>query len=135
MSDGKVSRAEKRRAEKAHEQSVSGSLKLNGGEVVVAVAVNGPADANGRRPYQTWVRGPATQHTNAEMVQLLAMLGTTIVLGNAFHSKISIQQSIDGMLEIFKKSLEAHVHQQIATGRAQENMTTVDMKREASAEA
>lgn len=125
-----LTRAEKRRADKAHKQSMEGSLKINGAEVVLAVAVNGPADAQGRRPYQTWVRGPATQHTNAEMTQLLAMLGTTITLGNAFHSKVSLQQSIDGTVEVFKKALMAMVHQQIASGRAQENLTTIDMKRE-----
>lgn len=130
MSDGKPSRASKRREERAHEQSITGSLKLHGGEVVVAVAVNGPRDAHGMRPYQTWVRGPATQHTNAEMLQLLAMLATTITLGNAFHSKVSVQQAIDGTIEVFSKALSAHVHQQIASGKAQQGMTTVDMKRE-----
>lgn len=109
---------------------VEGNLKLNGGEVVLAVAVNGPADAQGLRPYQTWVRGPATQHTNAEMVQLLAMMATTIVLGNAFHGKISVQQSIDGCKEIFAKALEAHVHRAIASGTAQQGLHTIDMKRE-----
>lgn len=125
-----MSRADDRRHKRDQAKTVEGSLKLNGGEVVVAVAVNGPRDAQGMRPYQTWVRGPATQHTNAEMLQLLAMLATTITLGNAFHSKTSVQQAIDGTMEIFGKALLNHVHQQIASGKAQENLTTIEMKRE-----
>lgn len=124
-----MSRAEERRAEKAQALTQSGSLKLNGGEVVVAVACNGIANAEGQRPYQTWVRGPATEHTNAEMVQLLAMLATTIVLGNAQGGKISVQQSIDECKVIFGRSLEGHVHRAISGGHGFDNLTTVPMAR------
>lgn len=104
-------------------------LRIRGQEIVVAVTVGGPANEKGERLYGTFVRGPDTNHTNAEMTQCLAMLATTMVFGNAAGSKVSLQQSMDEVLMVFKKALEQHVHRAAASGAATRNLHTTQLPR------
>ena len=121
-----ASRAEKRRTER------EGTLQLKGADVVVAATVNGPRDESGNRPYMCWVNAPQTQHSNAEIIQVLAMLAMTPVFGNAQASKRSLQECIDEAATIFAKSLEFHAHRMVQSGKAMENLTTVQIERKGS---
>lgn len=126
------SRGEKRREEREAGKNIgmSGSLQLDGSEVVVAVAVDGPPDAEGQRPYKTWIRGPATNHTNAEMVQLLALICSSITIGNAQGGQMSVQRSIDECKNIFGRALDGQVHRVMANALATRSLQTVQLERE-----
>lgn len=97
----------------------------------MAVTVNGPRTPGGDRPYAAMVCAPQTDHTNGEVIQLLAMLACTPVFGEAQASagKISLQKAIDGCCEIFRSALEEHVHRMVANGKAMQNLSTVQIER------
>lgn len=125
-----MSRAEKRRSEREQPDHMA-PLKLKGADVVFALCVSGPRAPNGTRPYHHWVRGPATDHTNAEMTQLLAMLAVTMVVGNVAGTPgLSMQAAMDQVKDIFGRSLEQFVHQAVQRGDADRNLTTVKMGRD-----
>lgn len=122
-----MSRAEQRRAERQMREPP----KINGHPVVVALTVNGPKDQQGNRPYAALVCAPQTDHTNGEVIALLAMLACTPVFGEAQASggKVSLQQAVDQCVALFKQALEGHVHKMVASGRTVENLTTVQIER------
>lgn len=118
----------KRRTEKG----LLKGMKLAGDDVVVAATVSGPRDERGNRPYKVWVNAPQTEHSNAEIIQVLAMLAMTPVFGNAQASGRSVQECIDEATAIFGKSLEFHAHQMVASGQAMQNLKTVQIERPGS---
>lgn len=118
-----MTRAARRRDER--EADKPDTLRLQGADVVLAVAVKGAVGKDGGREYQTWVRGPQTGHNNGDMVGCLSMLASTIVLGSAQGGRISVQQSIDECKRIFAESLQAHVHRKLMGGVADGTLKTV----------
>ena len=105
---------------------------IHGHPVVVAVTVQGARDeGTGERMYGALVCAPQTDHTNGEIIALLAMLACTPVFGEAQASggKVSLQQAIDGCVGIFKTALEGHVHRMVASGSSVKNLKTVQIER------
>ena len=105
-------------------------LKIGGAEIVLGITVHpGEKGPNGERLYGSIIRGPETDHTNAEMVQCLAILATTIVFGNAAAAKLSLQQAMDEVTKIFSQALASHVHQAASRGNATQGLKTVQLDR------
>lgn len=104
---------------------------INGHPVVVALTVDSERDPEGGRKYSALVCAPQTDHTNGEIIALLAMLACTPVFGEAQASqgKVSLQQAIDGCVGIFKAALEGHVHRMVANGNSVQNLKTVQIER------
>ena len=104
---------------------------INGHPVVVALTVDSERDPEGGRKYSALVCAPQTDHTNGEIIALLAMLACTPVFGEAQASqgKLSLQQAIDSCTALFREALEGQVHRMVTNGNVMKNLSTVQIER------
>lgn len=109
---GNASRSAKRRKK-------AKAVKIDGDEVVFAIAVTKDG------LYRNWIRGPSTNHSNGQMIELMALLAATLAIESAKFSGCSVQEAMDDSVKLYVNALRMSIHKILSSEYDMGEMTTV----------